>query len=76
MAIDLVRGDTNCLPALFDNGDGVPICCFSLEVPEAVPGVFGEWVCWRTLEKNKEERLRGGSKGAIEIDEVNLQVPS
>ena len=35
-----------------------------LSVPaDRLPGVFGELEC-KTFEKNREERLRGGSKGA------------
>lgn len=57
-------------------GEGWPVCSVleeedwvlrrlvSFSWTESGLGVLGEWLCCRTLEKNSEDRLRGGSMGA------------
>lgn len=76
LAADLVRGDANLFRPMFEAGNVISECCWlSLLFDELAPGVFGESSCGKTLEKKREERLRGGSNGAAGIRILVCSLP-
>lgn len=69
-------------------GEGRPVCsvleeegwvwgwAISFSWTESGLGVLGEWLCCRTLEKNSEDRLRGGSIGAGAFERLKISMQS
>lgn len=68
--MDLVVGDGWPVWSAFEEEVGVSGSSLSLTSPGLAFGVLGEGECCKTLEKNNEERLRGGSIGAAGIESL------
>jgi hypothetical protein len=65
--MDLVMGDGWPVWSVFEEEIRLSGRPLSVSPPVRSLGVLGECECCKTLEKNSEERLRGGSIGAARI---------
>lgn len=65
IAPERVRGDATLLRPIL--GPGMSVSCLPLALVEFDPGVLGELAWCNTFVKKREDRLRGGSKGARHI---------